>query len=222
MRLRVVVDIREREGRVREGLQELGVDTVMRRLPVADYDVGGALVERKSVRDLHLSIITGRFWLQIGMLRRVAARPYVLVEGADLDAGPLRPESVRGALIALAELGVPVIRTSDPADSALWLKLLAARPYRKRRKTVSIPRPAADPAEAMLAAIPGISIGSARALLDRFGTIANIVAADPESWLSVPGIGPYRAESLAKAFRHGARNANPSLPRSGRPAAPST
>jgi len=209
MRLRVVVDIREREGRVRDGLQHLGVDTVLRRLPVADYDVDGALVERKSVRDLHLSIITGRFWLQVGMLRRVAARPYVLVEGTDLDAGPLRPESVRGALIALAELGVPVIRTSDPTDSALWLKLLAGRPYRKRRKSLSTPRPSADPAEAMLAAIPGISISSARALLDSFGTVAGIVDAGPESWLSVPGIGPYRAESLAKAFRHGRAERQP-------------
>jgi ERCC4-type nuclease len=193
------------------------VDTVVSRLPVADYDVDGALIERKNVRDLHLSIITGRFWFQVEMLRRVAARPYVLVEGTDLDAGPLSPGAVRGALIALAELAVPVIRTSDPADSALWLKLLASRPYRKRRKIVSVPRRGVNAAEAMLAAIPGISIASARALLERFGSVAKIVEADPESWLSVPGIGPYRAESLAKAFRHDERNANPSRPRSGRP-----
>jgi ERCC4-type nuclease len=33
----------------------------MERLPVGDYDVGGeTLVERKSVLDLHSSLITGR------------------------------------------------------------------------------------------------------------------------------------------------------------------
>jgi len=188
-------------------LRQLGVDTVIRRLPVADYEAGGALVERKSVRDLHDSIITGRFWLQVRRLRRVASRPHVLVEGADLDAGPLRPESVRGALIALAELGIPVIRTRDPADSALWLHLLAARPLRKHRNTLSIPRPSANPAEAMLAAVPGMSIALARALLRQFGTIADIANADPERWLSVPGIGPARAESLAEAIRQGERSA---------------
>jgi ERCC4-type nuclease len=207
MRVRVVVDVYEREGRVREGLRQLGVDTVVRRLAVADYEAGGALVERKSVRDLHDSIISGRFWLQVRRLRRVASRPYVLVEGTDLDAGPLRPESVRGALIALAELAIPLIRTSDPADSALWLNLLAARPSRKHHKTLSVPRPRANPAEEMLAAVPGMSIALARAMLNQFGTVSNIAIADPESWLSVPGIGPVRAQSLAKAFRQGERTA---------------
>jgi ERCC4-type nuclease len=206
MRLRVVVDIYEREGRVRERLQQLGVDTVVRRLAVADYETGGALVERKSVSDLHLSIIKGRFWLQVGRLRRVASRPYVLVEGTDLDAGPLRPESVRGALIALCGLGIPVIRTTDPSDTALWLSLLAAG-HQKHRKSLQVRRPSTNPAEAMLAAVPGMSVPLARALLREFGTVANIAKADPESWLSVLGIGRARAQSLAKAFRQGERDA---------------
>ena len=55
---------------------------------MADYVAGAALVERKSVRDLHLAIINGRFWPQIGRLSRTTMRPYLLVEGADLDAAP--------------------------------------------------------------------------------------------------------------------------------------
>jgi len=197
----VVVDVYEREGRVRTALRELGVETHVRRLPVGDYEASGAIVERKSVRDLHLSIISGRLWRQIARLRRVASRPYLLVEGADLDAGPLRVESVRGALIALGELAIPVIRSADPEDSALWLRILGERPYRRRRATSALPvAQGPTPAEAMLTAVPGISVVSARALLTRFGTIANIAAAGPESWPSVPGIGPARASSLAKAL----------------------
>jgi ERCC4-type nuclease len=218
VQLRVVVDIYERESRVREALHDLGVDTTIRRLPIADYSAGGALIERKSVRDLHLSIIKGRFWRQVRRLRRGAVRPYVLVEGDDLDAGPLRPESVRGAIIALAELGIPVLRARDPEETATWLKLLAARPYRKRNTLDPLPVKA-TPAEAMLAAIPGISVVTARSLLERFGTIADIAAASPESWLSAPGVGPVRAQRLDEALRQA--GLNPSCPRSGQPG-PST
>src|SRR6266496_1287743 len=97
----VAVDVHERESRLLRTLHELGVQTQTQRLSVADYAVGNSLVERKTVSDLHLSIIEGRFWLQIGRLRRASTRPYLLVEGDDLDAGPLRATSVRGALLAV-------------------------------------------------------------------------------------------------------------------------
>jgi len=212
--MHVVVDIYERESRVRRALQELGVTTVMRALAVGDYEAGGAIVERKSVRDLHLSIISGRFWRQIARMRRVALRPYVLVEGADLDDGPLRPEAVRGALVAVAELGVPVMRSSDPQDSAAWLKVIGSRRNRRKRMFAPNPSPGPSVAEAMLTAVPGISVVSARALLTHFGTIAHMAEAGPERWLSVPGIGPVRAASLANALSQGASVS--SRPRSGR------
>jgi ERCC4-type nuclease len=179
---------------VRLALLRLGVTVEYRPLAVGDYQAGRAIVERKSVRDLHLSII------QVDRLRRLAAHPYVLVEGADLDAGPLRPEAVRGALVALAELGVPVVRSSGPEDSASWLKISAGRRTRRRQPPTPMPRPRTNAAEAMLAAVPGLSIVSARALLAHFGSVANIAEAGEARWLSVPGIGPVRAAALAKAL----------------------
>lgn len=50
----------------------------------------------------------------------------------------------------------------------------------------------------MLASIPGISSSSARALLDRFASVAAVVAAGPEQWREVPGIGPDRARALGE------------------------
>jgi ERCC4-type nuclease len=52
----------------------------------------------------------------------------------------------------------------------------------------------------LLAAVPGVSTASARALLDRFGSVAAVVAAGPDEWLTVPGIGPDRARALAETF----------------------
>ena len=116
--------------------------------------------------------------------------------------------SVRGALLAVTELGIGVIRSNDPADSALWLKILANRPQRRRKVTRAYAqRPtASESAEAMLAAVPGISTVTAQALLDRFGSVAAVLDANPEEWLSIRGVGPKRmralSETLAPRDRH--------------------
>src|SRR5439155_20350242 len=52
------------------------------------------------------------------------------------------------------------------------------------------------PAEAALAAAPGVSVRTARALLERFGSLADVLAADSTEWQSVVGVGPRRAASL--------------------------
>jgi ERCC4-type nuclease len=197
----LVVDIYERESRVLDALLKLRVRFVRRALRLGDYEVGGVLVERKTVLDLHLSIINRRLWRQVARMQSNSAHPYLLVEGADLDSGPLRPESVRGAFLALAEIGVPVIRTTAPDDTALWLKLLVDRDQRRaRRYTPPRPRTATD-SEAVLCAVPGISLITARALLTRYKTVAQVASSDPSEWLSVPGIGPVRQQSLYNALR---------------------
>jgi ERCC4-type nuclease len=196
----VLVDVYEKESLVLEALQELGMKTERRRLPVGDYDVGASVVERKSVRDLHLSIVQSRFWPQIGRLARCRRTPYLLVEGRELDAGPLRAASVRGALLAVSELGIGVIRSSGARDSALWLKVLAGRSARRRPRRVYPRARRTDPSVAVIAAVPGFSPTSAQRLLDQFGSVSGLIGAGPENWLSVPGVGPKRARSLWEAL----------------------
>jgi ERCC4-type nuclease len=53
----------------------------------------------------------------------------------------------------------------------------------------------------MLASVPGISTVSARALLTRFGNVAAVLAADPNDWEAIAGIGPQKAKSLAETLR---------------------
>jgi ERCC4-type nuclease len=159
------------------------------------------LVERKAVRDLHLSIVQEQFWRQIGRLSRTSKRPYLLVEGGDLDDGPLRPASVRGALLAVEELDIGVIRSAGPADSALWLMLLAERQARPvRTKRVYAQGRQSRAGEAMLAAVPGISGVTARALIADFGSTRAVLAASPDEWLSVRGVGPKRAQALMQSL----------------------
>jgi DNA excision repair protein ERCC-4 len=206
--MRIVADLRETASGVPSQLERLGFDVELTRLRVGDYAIGGgALVERKTTRGFHLDLLDGRFWRQLGQLRRAARMPYLLIEGADLDNGPLSRAGIRGACLAASDLGVAVIRSIDATDSALWLRILTARrrspaprsrpPYAGRPKTAG----GVQSAEAALSAVPTISTVTARALLQEFGSLAALVAADPREWERVPGVGPHRAKALLATIR---------------------
>ena len=161
----------------------------------------------KPFAECTLQLWGGTFWPQLGRLRRSARLPYLLIEGSDLDRGPLSPAAVRGACLAILDLGITVLWARDQTDSALWLYRLAQRREHPpaRRRPAYAQRPKANPgspaAEAMLASVPGISTVSARALLTRFGNVAAVLAADPNDWEAIAGIGPQKAKSLAETLR---------------------
>lgn len=189
-------------------LRGSGIVVQSASLAVGDYLLGEqTVVERKTVRHLHAAVAAGVFWAQIGRLRANYRLPFLLIEGQDLYCGPLDDEAVRGLCLAVIDCGVRLLRTEDTADSARWLVLLAARrqrsqwtpdrpPYAQRPKMLNH----GDAAEAVLAATPGLSSVTARALLERFGTVAGVLAAGPRAWTAVPGIGTERAKRLAETM----------------------
>jgi ERCC4-type nuclease len=222
----VLADIHERASHVPDVLAELGVQVEVVPLPAGDYAVGPAiLVERKSLPDLHETILKGRFWRQLDKLRRASEWPFLLVEGQHLDDGPIAPKAIRGVCVAAIARGIRLIRAEDRHDSAMWLHALAARAGRavsnERPIYAQRPRPTStkDAAEAVLAAVPGISTVTARALLNRFGSVAAVAAADPIAWLEVRGIGPDRARALEETFNFRPSEATPPTnhPRARRP-----
>jgi len=209
--VKIIVDVHERQSSIADTLAELGAEIEVASLPAGDYAVGaGTLVERKRVLDLHAAVLKGRLWPQLGKLRAACAFPYLLVEGSDIDRGPLHHNAVRGVCLAVIDQGIALLRSGYQRDSALWIHRLAVRcqevePAAERPAYAQRPRPkpGEETAEALLASVPGISTTSARALLERFATVAAVVAADPAEWLTVPGIGPERARALEEAFNFG-------------------
>ena len=202
----VTADVFERGSGVPAALHRLGAVVTVEHLTAGDYRIGGGvLIERKTVADLHGTLGRGRLWEQVGKIRDEAVSPFLLVEGGQLDAGPRHPNAIRGALLAIVELGVTILWSRDPADSALWLHRLAVRHARKASAR-SRPRRASEPPEPgveVLAAVPGISTQIAGALLARFGSIGGLLGAGPERWADVEGVGAVRAHALATALLNG-------------------
>ena len=208
-RIRILADVHEQRSGIPGLLEELGAEVELLSLPAGDYALGAdTFVERKAVLDLHSAVRRGHLWAQLAKLRAGCAFPYLLIEGRDLDGGGrgLHPNAIRGACLAVIDQGVPLLRSVDQADSARWLHRLAVRCQREAAPAELpplVPRAALPPesvAEAMLAAVPGISTITARALLDRFGSLAGVAAAPPDAALDVPGIGKERARALAAAL----------------------
>ena len=207
-RITIVADVHERASGVPDALTRLGALVEVASLPAGDYAVGAeTIVERKSVLDLHGAILKGRFWPQLGKLRAECEFPYLLVEGRELDRGPLHSNAIRGACLTAVELGIALLRTEDRDDSARWLHRLAVR---RQRVEHAPDRPAyaqrpkvltgVSAAEAALAVVPGISVVSARGLLARFGSVHAVLQATVDQLVTVPGIGPERARALEETF----------------------
>src|SRR5919204_6153119 len=88
--IKIIVDVHEQQSGIAETLAELGAEIEVAPLAAGDYAVGAeTLVERKRVLDLHAAVLKGRPWSQLGKLRAACSFPYLLVEGSDLDRGPL-------------------------------------------------------------------------------------------------------------------------------------
>ncbi len=204
----VLVDDRETKSPVIDELRRLGVAYEVKRLDVADYDIGGVYgVERKTPSDFISSIIDRRLFDQATYLREAFEVPIIVVEGGFARALRYRrinPHAVLGALAALAETKISVIQTTGPRETAELIYVLARRLEKKRKPYVpptkkrvikmntSIPVVQLN----LLSSIPGISFEMADKILRHFKTPRRFFTAKPSELREVPGIGEKRVKKI--------------------------
>ena len=127
----------------------------------------------------------------------------LVVEGQSVFSGPVANDGIRGLLLAVADLGVTIIHAEDARDTAAWLHRLATRRrdgavrnrpvYAQREKSL-----ATSPAESAVASATGVSVVTARTVLERFGSLRNLCDADISELQGLPGIGRKRAEAILR------------------------
>lgn len=194
----VVYDHREQRSGVPFLLATEGVEVRAAALPAGDYVLSDRLaVERKSAQDLVASIVSGRVFEQLERLTE--AYPSVVLLVQDGPAGGLSDRARAGALAWALRQGVGVLTVADEAACAQWLALLARQEGAPARGVRGRARKDVDPSRAALelvAGLPGVSAVRARALLDAFGSIAELCQAGPEQLQRVSGIGPKTAQAV--------------------------
>jgi ERCC4-type nuclease len=201
----VLYDHREERSGVPAALRAARIAVAAESLPVGDYVVSDrVVVERKSPADLAASIKDRRLFEQVGRLAEAYPSVVLVVEGEPVH---ISERSWKGALGRALIGGVAVLRTAGPQDTAAWI----ARLHRLEGKPVSTPRgvprvrrPTDDDTETaqdVLRCLPGVSTVGARRLLEHFGSLQAVFAADERALRAVAGIGPVRGAALARIFR---------------------
>ncbi|EMA40124.1 DEAD/DEAH box helicase [Halococcus hamelinensis] len=209
--IEIVVDQRELDASIARDLSTReDCETRLETLEVGDYVLSDrVVVERKSVSDF-LDTLTGgdrSLFDQVGDAARHYARPVVVIEGEDLyDERNVHPNAIRGALASLAvDFGASVLRTTDEADTADLLHVIAGREQELDDREVSVhgekgSKTLVEQQEYVVSAIADIGPVTARALLEEFGTVEGVMIANEEDLLEVSGVGKVTAERIREVI----------------------
>ncbi len=200
----IIVDKRERNIAILEGLEESGINVMMAQLPVADYVVSDRMcVERKTVTDFEKSIMDNRLFDQLERMSAAFKKPILLIEGEDSDF-MLNKNVIIGTIIAsFADFNVQVVRSHDEHETAAMLAKLAEREQDHTRREPRVlgskrAHSTQDWQVLILASMPGVGPKLAKSLIKHFKSIRSIVLADKDELQEVDKIGKKKAEHIHK------------------------
>ena len=191
---------------IADEIKELNVDYVV----VGDKRI--YVVERKSIIDMLGSIRgghgkqSGRFWNQLKRVKYVAeemsreyeieAVPIVIIEGSQFKryrarSAKMTPSQWMGIQIAIAEMGVSLVRTWSLNETILLLKQLKKRAGKEiKMRGLNIKkslRTEKEEAAHVLYAISGIGMEKAINALERFGSVKEVVNLDESILVDIFG-----------------------------------
>ncbi|WP_295113590.1 DEAD/DEAH box helicase [uncultured Methanobrevibacter sp.] len=201
----VYADSREGNSKVIRYLTEMEIDVKVQSMAVADYQVSDEVaIERKTAKDFVDSIIDKRLFKQARELSEEFKKPLLILEGDDLYAGMVNANAIRGSLASIAiDFGISIIPTRNAQDTAAMIKRIAVREQNGERTPVQIrtdkkPVSLLEQQLFIVESLPNIGPVNAKALLEHFGTVGNIINASEKELQEVEGIGKKTAENIRK------------------------
>ncbi|MDE1846523.1 MAG: hypothetical protein KGH52_00485 [Candidatus Micrarchaeota archaeon] len=199
---RIIIDNRERNLNIIEGLEKNGIDLSFAQLPVGDYILSDRIcVERKTSSDLEGSIINARLFDQLERLRASFEKPMLLVEGNGTGYR-LNGNVILGTTLkAYLDYGIQVLWSGDAVETADLLSAISKREQEHKShepKLVGIKRAYTERQWQLLilSSIPGVGTKLARNLLSEFKSIKSIANAEIAQLAEVEKIGKKKAERI--------------------------
>lgn len=196
----VVCDYRERE--VARQLRVAGAVVNKTNLDLADFVCSDRVaIERKTHSDFVSSIIDGRVFEQARMLKREYEKPIIIIEG--YSNARIKPNALKAAIASLLiNFGIPLVATKNPADTARTIYWIARKEqHSKGGHDVAIkvgkkPKNVKRLQEQIVSSLPGVSAVLSKRLLQHFGTVEKIFAAEEDELRKVKGIGKKLAKRI--------------------------
>jgi ERCC4-type nuclease len=201
------------EGRVAQYLRDEGLETDLLPLEVEwrpwpdRYAIGEqSAAERLTTQQFTRAIVTKTLFMTARDLQATVAAPIFVIEGEDFyQYGGMHPNAIRGALSALiVEYGASVLRTTEPADSAALIGLMARHvQFGVPEISLAAKRKAESPADEqrrLIEMLPAVGFTLARRLLQHFGTVERVLHAGPDELTQVRGLSKNGAARICELF----------------------
>ncbi|HKL24575.1 MAG TPA: ERCC4 domain-containing protein [Candidatus Nanoarchaeia archaeon] len=201
---KIIIDHREKASLVPSYLRRQDFEIEFKQLNVADYLLRGIAIERKTIQDFINSMLNKRLSKQIKDLQQYKKR-LLIIEGIEEEElyyenekevdsknnNGLNPNSIRGFLLSITlKYNIPIIYTKNEEDTAKYLEVLNKKSFASKDKSWQAQKINLDKYEQLqfvIESFPGIGPKTSRKLLERFGTIQNIILAPTESLEEVLG-----------------------------------
>lgn len=209
---RIIVDHREPQ-LVCDELRRHPMATVeVASLEIGDFIIEAngrtVVVERKSVRDFQGSVQGGHIFDQAQRIASLGDEVIgvLLIEGETLGEADLTmlPQAMTGAITCLSLVqGLAVLQTLDAVHTAWALVKLAHHctglGY-ELHVHKSKPKQLLDARSYVLQSLPGVSGEMAKRLLEHFGSVQAVMAAEIDELLEVRGLGPKTATRIREVL----------------------
>ena len=199
----VYADSREGNSKVIRHLTEMEMDVKIRSMAVGDYQVSDEVaIERKTAKDFVDSLIDKRLFKQARELSEEFKKPLLILEGDDLYAGMVNANAIRGSIASIAlDFGISIIPTRNAQDTAAMIKRIAIREQNGEHTPVQIrtdkkPVSLLEQQLFIIESLPNIGPVNAKALLEHFGSVGNVINASEKDLQEVEGIGKKTAENI--------------------------
>jgi len=180
---KIVVDIHEKNSFVLANLIELGAETEIKSLEIGDYVIGNTIVERKTAQDFVSSMLSRRLLEQLKNMCQYENK-FLIIEGKNRKEMSINPNAIRGMILSISlNFKIPIIITENEKETADYLFLLAKQQAKQKTEInlhSRIPRTREEQKKYILESFPGIGPATAKKLLEKFGTIKNIINSPKE------------------------------------------
>jgi Fanconi anemia group M protein len=209
-KLTIIADTREFNSEVVKELSRKGIVVESQQLDVADYILSDRLaVERKEVDDFLASLMDGRLFSQLKMLKSVYINPILVLEGEGLlSRRGISDQAIIGALASIiSDFNISIISTTNVKETANLLAIMVKREFDEGRpvgiRGEKVSMSLSERQQFIIEGLPGVSATLAQRLLAHFGSVEAIIAADEKQLCEVKGIGDTIAKGIVDVIKSG-------------------
>ncbi len=205
--IKIVADYREKGNSIIRNLMDSGVRIELKSLQSSDYMLSERVgVEFKTQKDFVDSIIDGRLLQQVKHLKESFEKPIVVVEGSEdlFSQRNIHANAIRGMIATIiTSYHIPLMFTKNSGETSELFLSIARREQEKGSFDYSLhtkkPMSLKEQQEYIISSLPSVGPSLAKELLDRFGSVKNIVNASEEELKKIDKVGDKIAKKVKEA-----------------------